>query len=100
MKNLTIRRTLLVAVLVAPLSIGSASADSGAGEAVEKMEHHWQALITEPDAAKRQAMMMEHEKMMEQAQGMMMHRDMHTPAEQADLQHTIEMHRSMMDMMR
>lgn len=93
-------RTSLAALLALPLLAGAAGADGKAEQTVEDLERHWQMTMSEPDAAKQQALLKQHEKMMEQARGMMTHRDMHAESEQRDLENTIELHRSMMDMMR
>lgn len=64
------------------------------GVTLEQMEQHWQQLISEPDPQKRQALLVEHRKMMEQMQSM------HGQGMMGDghMMHGMDMHRMMMDM--
>lgn len=106
MKRPVIEKLMATLLLITPLLSGVAYADEDLGDAMERMEKHWQMMVSEPDAMKRQAMMGEHEKMMEQSQGMMMHDgksmhgDMHSAPERIDLQNMLDLQRNMMDMMR
>ena len=66
---------------------------------VEKMELHWQSVIQERDPVRRQDLVNEHRRMMEQAQKAMATGRMHD-VNRRDLMHTTDMHSIMLDMMK
>lgn len=71
----------------------------------ERMQQHWQQVISEEDARKRRALLREHEELMEKAtEAMGMDRrmggHMGKNGHHDELMNRIDMHRHMMDMMR
>ena len=86
------------------------SAPRASPPTTELMEQHWQSLIKERDTARRQVLIEEHRRMMNEAQkadkdkttsarssemGTMMQDSVHR-----DLRNTVEMHSIMLDMMK
>jgi len=108
--------SVLMGVLVLAAPAVSWGAESGtansSAERVQRMESHWQTLTRERDPIKRQAMVVEHRKMMAESmttQGMSQTRPMGDQRGQGgmmgahhqhDLQNTAEMHTMMLDMMK
>lgn len=114
-----IKRTSL---LMRTVSIGAIALASVAGASAQQttrsgvnpptaavMEQHWQSLIHERDPARRQMLITEHRRMMEEAQkadkGRIPARGSETSAMMQDsghhdLRNTIEMHSIMLDMMK
>ena len=76
----------------------------------ELMEHHWQSVIKERDTARRQVLIEEHRRMMNEAQKTDKDRTMPTRSSEMstmmqdsvhrDLRNTLEMHSIMLDMMK
>lgn len=89
---------------------GQNSAPRASSPTIESMEQHWQSVIKERDTARRQVLIEEHRRMMNEAQKA--DKDKTTPARSSemstmmqdsvhrDLRNTREMHSIMLDMMK
>lgn len=89
-------KKLSLILFVTMLAWGQAiqAEQAGMNVSLEQMEQHWQQVISETDPAKRQELLAEHRKLMEQMQ------TMHGKGMMGDnhMMHGMEMHRMMMDM--
>ena len=86
---------------------GQNSAPRASAPTTESIEQHWQSVIKERDAARRQVLIEEHRRMMNEAQKA--DKDKATSARSStmmqdsvhrDLRNTLEMHSIMLDMMK
>ena len=91
----------------ASISAGQPIQPRGSQPSLETMEHHWQSVINERDATRRQVLIEEHRRMMGEAHKA--DKVKTTPARSSemmqdsvhrDLKHAIEMHSIMLDMMK
>ena len=91
---------LRVMILTGIVSISATAIAESDDMKVMNMEQHWQQLINEKDQKRRQEMLMEHRHMMGEmdkevaGRGMGMGKGHHH-----NMMNTVDMHRSMMDMM-
>ena len=85
----------------ASVSVAQASQPQASPPSVEKLDQNWQSVIHERDPARRQVLINEHRRLMEQAQkAMAMATDRVHDANRRDLMHTTEMHSIMLDLMK
>lgn len=104
MKRVSVFTQTVIAGIIAlsgaaSVSVAQASQPQASPPSVEKMDQHWQNVIQERDPARRQVLINEHRRMMEQAQKAVA-TDMMHGANRRDLMHTIDMHSIMLDMMK
>jgi uncharacterized protein YmfQ (DUF2313 family) len=83
----------------ASVSVAQASQPQASPPSVERMDRHWQSVIQERDPARRQVLINEHRRMVEQAQKAMATGMAHD-AHHRDLMNTTDMHSIMLDMMK
>ncbi len=97
-------RSLLGVVILASVSIGAhAAQDAMTSEQwMDRMQRHWQQVITADDPAKRKELLRRHEELMDKAaaEGDMGPGHMEQDGHHMDLMNSIDMHRDMMDMIR
>lgn len=94
----------------ASISAGQAKQVQGNQPSLAALEHHWQSVINERDTGRRQVLIQEHRRMMAEAQSTAKNKSAPPQAGKMgamtqdpghrDLQHTIEMHSIMLDMMK
>lgn len=93
---------------LASISAGQASQHQASQPSVTMMEQHWQSLIQERDPARRQVLINEHRRMMDQARKATTTGKARTngmgekvdDSSRRDLMNTIDMHSMMLDMMK
>ncbi len=84
-------RTMFVACIFA---ISPAIADSSNADAVNVLNSHWNKVVNESDAQKRQQLLQSHEQMMKEYASQTSHDSHHV-----NIMNTIDFHKSMMGLM-
>ena len=104
MKQVSIFTQTVIAGVIAlsgsaSVSVAQASQPQASPPSVERMDQHWQSVIQERDPARRQVLVNEHRRMVEQAQKAIATGMAHD-ANHRDLMNTTDMHSIMLDMMK
>ena len=104
MKRVSVFNQIVIAGVIAlsgsaSVSATQASQPQASPPSVERMGQHWQRVIQERDPARRQVLVNEHRRMVEQAHKAMATGMAHD-ANRRDLMHTTDMLSIMLDMMK
>lgn len=93
--------------LVAAPAVSAQQTEASGEQWMERMQSHWQKVISETDTQKRTALMREHEQLMSEAMesergdsGTGGHHGMDMGSGHVHMMNTVDMHRRMLDMMR